>query len=42
MKEGNLHTVMKTTSLFRVTLLRTHSIVLNTTILLMQKLHLEK
>ena len=39
---ANLHTVMKTPSLLRVTLFRTHSIVLNTTILLMQKLDLEK
>ena len=32
MKGRNLHTVMKTASLLRVTLLQTHSIVLNTTI----------
>ena len=42
MKEGNLHTVRKTPSLLRVTLFQNHSIVLNTTILLMQKLGLEK
>ena len=41
MKEGSLHAVMKTTSLLRVTLFQAHSIVLNTTILLMQKLNLE-
>ena len=42
MKGGNLHTIKKTPTLLRLTLLRTHSIVLNTTILLMQKLELEK
>ena len=42
MKGGNLHTVMETPSLLRVTLFRTHWIILNTTILLMQKLYLEK
>ena len=42
MKGGNLHTVIKTPSLLKVTLFQTHSIVLNTTILLMQKLDLEK
>ena len=40
MKEGNLHTAMKTPSLLRVTLFRTKSI--NTTIFLTQKLELEK
>ena len=42
MKGGNLHTVMKTPSLLRVTLFRTHSIVLDTTIFLMKKMDLEK
>ena len=42
MKGVDLHTVMKTPSLLRVTLLRIHSIVLNTTILLMEKLGFEK
>ena len=42
MKGGNLRTVMKTPSLLTVTLFRTQSIVLNTTIFLMQNLDLEK
>ena len=42
MKGGNLHTVMKAPSLLRVTLFRTHSIVLNTMIFLMQRFGLEK
>ena len=42
MKVGNLYIVMKKTSLLRIILFKTHSIVLNTTIFLMQKLDLEK
>ena len=41
MKGGNLHTGMKA-PLLRVTLFQTHSIVLNITIFLMQKLDLQK
>ena len=42
MKGENLHTMKKTPTLLGLTLFRTHSIVLNATILLMQKLDLEK
>ena len=42
MKVGNLHIVMKKTSLLIIKLFKTHSIVLNTTIVLMQKLDLDK
>ena len=42
MKGGNLYTVMKTTSLPRIELFETHSIALNATMFLMQKLDLEK
>ena len=42
MKGGNLHTVTKTPSLLTVTLFRTHLVLLNTTIFLMEKLDKEK
>ena len=42
MKGGNLYTVMKTTSLLKIKLFETHSIALNATMFLMQKLDLEK
>ena len=42
MKGGNLHTIMRASSLLRVALFRTHSIVINTMIFLMQKSDLEK